>query len=325
MPELKRNASDHVGIQIRLAKLSGQIKTVLPLKQNGRGTKSLKNLQGFEILPDHQVVDIVNQVPLALTVTNNHDRHDLTIDQIIVEITNYKKFLPDLFKVVSMDTKGARQAYFPIELNMDPDKKSHFLFKSLHPHLSKIVIQPGQQETFFIRLTGKDVGRYDFVFRTYVDFNGIKSEKQTHGKFRLIQLNEHDDKRLANQKYKNGISMPLTMLTQQLIAPVKTKTRPALQPGKLADEYSVQIGAFSKKANALKSYSQYKNKGYSIFMYSTKKQAKTMFLVRIGRFSTKKQAVHYAQKLKKAEKLDFYVVKVEKSDASPIMMAEAHP
>lgn len=324
MPDLSLNYADDVDINIKLAKQTENIKTAVPLNQVGFGPNFFRNLNDFENVPSHRVVDIVNQVPLALSITNKNQNQELVIEQIILEITNYKKLLPDLFKVINVNTTDARRSYFPIELNMDPSKKNQFLFQSKSQASAKVPIAPGESEIFFVVLSGKQVGRYDFMFRTYFDMNGNKGEKITDGKFRLIQLDQNKNQWAARREQKDGISMPLALLTQLFEPQEKPHPKKTIQT-KSPLLYSVQMGAFTKKSNALNRYTRLKNKGYPTFLYSSKRRQQKLYQVRVGRFHTKEQAQRYANKLKKKEKLDFYIVKAGKDEKAPILMAGIRP
>lgn len=69
--------------------------------------------------------------------------------------------------------------------------------------------------------------------------------------------------------------------------------------------YSVQVGAFRKKANADIEVSKYKQKGYEVFIYTDK-----LHQVMIGRFADKKDAQEMAERIKTKEKSDALVTTV---------------
>ena len=219
-----------------------------------------------------------------------------------------------------MNTNDARQAYFPIELSLDPGKKNQYLFQTQADAATKVSIPPGGSEVFFVLLSGKEVGRYDFVLNTYFEINGHKGEVQTDGKFRLIQLDENKQLWAAPQTSTEGISLPLTMLSKLLEPRKQTAAIDIAQ-----DKYSVQIGAFSRKRNALACYSRLKSKGYATFLYSATIKNRRLFQVRIGRFISKAQALSFAKQLDKKDVPNFYVVETDKQVNSALQIADYRP
>jgi cell division septation protein DedD len=72
--------------------------------------------------------------------------------------------------------------------------------------------------------------------------------------------------------------------------------------------YTVRVGAFKDKALALSLTTQLREKGYSALMSPSKD--KQFYRVKVGAFSTKKEAIAYASILEKKEKLPTFVTEI---------------
>jgi len=72
--------------------------------------------------------------------------------------------------------------------------------------------------------------------------------------------------------------------------------------------YTVRVGAFKDKALALSLTTQLREKGYSAIMSPS--QDKQFYRVKVGAFSTKKEAIAYASILEKKEKLPTFVTQI---------------
>ncbi|NLI15327.1 MAG: hypothetical protein GX409_03470 [candidate division Zixibacteria bacterium] len=68
----------------------------------------------------------------------------------------------------------------------------------------------------------------------------------------------------------------------------------------LGNKYYIQIGAYSKKANADNEAALYKKNGYKVLIESYEKQGQTFYRVLLGDYNSKSQAEYIKSKLEKA-------------------------
>jgi cell division septation protein DedD len=81
------------------------------------------------------------------------------------------------------------------------------------------------------------------------------------------------------------------------------KTRPEAKP-----VYSVQIGVFKNKANAVALSKKYKDSDYDVFTQkSTIKDKGILYRVLIGKFGNKKEAAHLAKSIRDKEKINVII------------------
>ncbi len=73
--------------------------------------------------------------------------------------------------------------------------------------------------------------------------------------------------------------------------------------------YAVQVGAFSRKSDALKLSDELKTKGYTAYLREKTVNRKTVQAVWLGIFSDFSQAQAFARKLKEQQKIDAIVVR----------------
>ncbi len=85
------------------------------------------------------------------------------------------------------------------------------------------------------------------------------------------------------------------------------ETKPFPIQSKTANYYTIQVGAFSSKAEAEKLKRRLKKKGYTVFI-NTSKRGKILYRVRVGRFLKRSDAEAAALKLSINEKLKTFIV-----------------
>lgn len=97
----------------------------------------------------------------------------------------------------------------------------------------------------------------------------------------------------------------------QQTSPATTKTEPektaAVQaPGSTV--YYIQLTATPDGAAARKMKQQFEKKGYNVYLMDVTQQGKKLYKVRIGVFSTRKQAAAVAEKIRKEDKIKPWIV-----------------
>ncbi|NOX21418.1 MAG: SPOR domain-containing protein [Nitrospirae bacterium] len=85
------------------------------------------------------------------------------------------------------------------------------------------------------------------------------------------------------------------------------ETKPFPIQSKTANYYTIQVGAFSSKAEAEKLKNRLKKKGYTVFI-NTLKKGKILYRVRVGRFIKRSDAEAAALKISINEKLKTFIV-----------------
>ena len=86
------------------------------------------------------------------------------------------------------------------------------------------------------------------------------------------------------------------------------KTPSAAQPSLNGSGYTVNVGSFKDKALALTLTTRLQEKGYSALISPSKD--KQFYRVKVGAFSTQKEARAYASVLEKKEKLPTFVTQI---------------
>ena len=72
--------------------------------------------------------------------------------------------------------------------------------------------------------------------------------------------------------------------------------------------YTIQVGAFSKRSNALNLQSQLQSWGYQVELIKRAGRHRTLYLVWAGRYRTREQAHHEAEKLERERGLPYQVI-----------------
>jgi tetratricopeptide (TPR) repeat protein len=81
------------------------------------------------------------------------------------------------------------------------------------------------------------------------------------------------------------------------------------QQGPMGGNYTVQVGAFSKRANALNLQGQLRSWGYPVELVKRAGQHRTLYLVWTGHYETREEALQAAKELEKERGLPFQILK----------------
>jgi len=81
------------------------------------------------------------------------------------------------------------------------------------------------------------------------------------------------------------------------------------EPQPAEGDYTIQVGAFSKRSNALNLQSELKSWGYQVEMIKRAGRHRTLYLVWVGRYETREQALGEAQKLERERGLPYQVIR----------------
>ncbi|MBN1447269.1 MAG: SPOR domain-containing protein [Bacteroidetes bacterium] len=138
-------------------------------------------------------------------------------------------------------------------------------------------------------------------------------------------VNEHpksawaDDalNRLAQYSYAVGAYKTARTYVEQLVrdypqspfVPEDRRKTTVAENGSDERSYAVQVGAFSKEADARRQVDKLKEKGYTAYIREKRVDGKTVHAVWIGIFSEFKQAQAFAGKLKEQQGLEALVVR----------------
>jgi len=88
-------------------------------------------------------------------------------------------------------------------------------------------------------------------------------------------------------------------------APPKPAAKPkVVKPKKSTGAFTIQLGAFKERTKADQLDDQLRKGGYDSFVLAS---AKDLYRVRVGRFSSRKEAKRVAARIKKSEQLDSFV------------------
>jgi len=74
-------------------------------------------------------------------------------------------------------------------------------------------------------------------------------------------------------------------------------------------DYTIQVGAFSKRTNALNLQSQLQSWGYQVEMIKRAGRHRTLYLVWVGRYHNRSEALHEAEKLERERGLPYQVIR----------------
>ena len=156
--------------------------------------------------------------------------------------------------------------------------------------------------------------RYDFKKTTEAaekDLQLSKPEKQP-------ELQETNDvapmpgvSSVTSQKQSSNDIKSASLKTEKS-ADKKTKTS---KPAKISPDkkniYTIQVGAFQSRNHAKSLIEKLKRKGYNSFIAIARIGKKMWYKVQIDHFQDKKKAVLYAKKLRKKEKLLYFIAKTD--------------
>jgi cell division septation protein DedD len=119
------------------------------------------------------------------------------------------------------------------------------------------------------------------------------------------------DSSVASQKQSSNDIKSASLKTEKS-ADKKTKTS---KPAKISPDkkniYTIQVGAFQSRNHAKSLIEKLKRKGYNSFIAMARIGKKMWYKVQIDHFQDKKKAVLYAKKLRKIEKLLYFITKTE--------------
>ena len=122
---------------------------------------------------------------------------------------------------------------------------------------------------------------------------GLSETAATHG-------NRDDAGRYSNiykERYQTIIEpVPNKQLTQTELS----HNKPAKSSPSTMHRYYIQVGAFSKKDNAIRTSSLYKNSGYNVYMENFIEGGKEYYRILIGGYNSKQQAEFIKNRLEKA-------------------------
>jgi cell division septation protein DedD len=122
------------------------------------------------------------------------------------------------------------------------------------------------------------------------------------------------DSSVTSQKQSSNDIKSASLKTEKS-ADKKTKTS---KPAKISPDkkniYTIQVGAFQSRNHAKSLIEKLKRKGYNSFITMARIGKKMWYKVQIDHFQDKKKAVLYAKKLRKKEKLLYFITK---TDAAP--------
>jgi len=79
------------------------------------------------------------------------------------------------------------------------------------------------------------------------------------------------------------------------------------QPGD--GDYTIQVGAFGKRSNALNLQSQLRSWGYEVEMIKRAGRHRTLYLIWVGRYQTRQDALPVAEKLERDRGLPYQVIR----------------
>jgi TolA-binding protein len=80
------------------------------------------------------------------------------------------------------------------------------------------------------------------------------------------------------------------------------------QPEPTEGDYTIQVGAFGKRSNALNLQTKLKSWGYQVEMIKRAGRHRTLYLVWVGRYQSREQALREAEKLEKDRGLPYQVI-----------------
>ncbi|MCX7957937.1 MAG: SPOR domain-containing protein [Deltaproteobacteria bacterium] len=95
---------------------------------------------------------------------------------------------------------------------------------------------------------------------------------------------------------------------------ITTKTEATAESKKqeIADaKFTLQVGAFPDRSQALKTAAELEKKGYESWIQRAKSKDKDIFRVRIGKFATKQDAEKFKQQFDKKEKYNSFITPLE--------------
>jgi cell division septation protein DedD len=119
------------------------------------------------------------------------------------------------------------------------------------------------------------------------------------------------DSSVTSQKQSSNDIKSASLKTEKS-ADKKTKTS---KPAKISPDkkniYTIQVGAFQSRNHAKSLIEKLKRKGYNSFIAMARIGKKMWYKVQVDHFQDKKKAVLYAKKLRKKEKLLYFITKTE--------------
>ena len=86
-------------------------------------------------------------------------------------------------------------------------------------------------------------------------------------------------------------------------------TSPKNNPNLQKSFFSIQVGAFTRQQNAILRKSFFEKKGYQVQLSTKEKEGTKFYLVWVGKFSTRDQAILFGEKLKKKFGLKYTIIK----------------
>ncbi len=96
-----------------------------------------------------------------------------------------------------------------------------------------------------------------------------------------------------------------------------SKAKRRLEPASERDNFTVQVGAFSKKAYAQSLEKKLRKQGYNAYHLKVTLKDQTLIQVRVGQYHTRAFAEEIGEKLKQQEELPFVVVPYQDPRAEP--------
>jgi TolA-binding protein len=84
---------------------------------------------------------------------------------------------------------------------------------------------------------------------------------------------------------------------------------PMSKPQLTEGDYTIQVGAFSKRSNAVNLQAQLRSWGYEVEMIKRAGRHRTLYLIWLGRYRTREEALRAAEKLERERGLPYQVIR----------------
>lgn len=130
----------------------------------------------------------------------------------------------------------------------------------------------------------------DALFKVYQFYYSIGLYRTADLKLQQIERDYPTSPFLTSATIRDSVSIPQTQVREDSDAVILTPSRPVQTGTSGAQQFALQVGAFSTQANAERQKTQFESSGFEVEVVNKVKDGRSLFIVLVGTFATHEEA-----------------------------------
>ncbi len=148
----------------------------------------------------------------------------------------------------------------------------------------------------------------------------VQQKKEEEANIKKVETTQKKSENLEKEKSVNRAvsnreeqpkKVEKKVETPKAVAKVESEKEPKKGSEVVDAKFTLQVGAFPDRSQALKIAAELEKKGYESWIQRGKSKDKDIFRVRIGKFATKSDAEKFKQQFDKKEKYNSFITPLE--------------